>query len=153
MGGNYQQKADLLSLFKDVASAYVQIATVPAQPPNLIDRAMRIAIAERAPTAIIIPSDLQEETYEAPAHAFNNVPSSTPGYTPSVTHAAGDQIERAAEIINAASKVAILAGQDARSAAEVMEVAELTGAGVAKALLGQRPAPAEPITIKRYRSE
>jgi pyruvate dehydrogenase (quinone) len=142
MGGNYQQEVDLLSLFKDVASAYVQMATVPAQLPNLIDRAMRIAIAERAPTAIIIPSDLQEETYEAPAHAFKNVPSSTPGYTPSVTRAADDQIERAAEIINAGSKVAILVGQGARSAAaEVMEVAELTGAGVAKALLGKDVLP------------
>lgn len=142
MGGNYQQEVDLLSLFKDVASAYVQMATVPAQLPNLIDRAMRIAIAEHAPTAIIIPSDLQEETYEAPAHAFKNVPSSTPGYTPSVTRAADDQIERAAEIINAGSKVAILVGQGARSAAaEVMEVAELTGAGVAKALLGKDVLP------------
>ena len=142
MGGNYQQEVDLLSLFKDVASAYVQMATVPAQLPNLIDRAMRIAIAEHAPTAIIIPSDLQEETYEAPAHAFKNVPSSTPGYTPSVTRAADDQIERAAEILNAGSKVAILVGQGARSAAaEVMEVAELTGAGVAKALLGKDVLP------------
>jgi pyruvate dehydrogenase (quinone) len=58
MGGNYQQEVDLLTLFKDVASAYVQTASVPAQLPNLIDRAMRIALAERAPTAIIIPSDL-----------------------------------------------------------------------------------------------
>src|SRR3569833_2282736 len=88
VGGAYQQEVDLLSLYKDVASAFVEEATVPAQLPNLIDRAMRIAIAEHAPTAIIIPSDLQEETYEAPAHAFKNVPSSTPGYTPSVTRAA-----------------------------------------------------------------
>ncbi|TQL90177.1 pyruvate dehydrogenase (quinone) [Actinoallomurus bryophytorum] len=142
MGGNYQQEVDLLSLFKDVASAYVQMATVPAQLPNLIDRAMRIAIAEHAPTAIIIPSDLQEEAYQPPAHAFKNVPSSAPGHTPSVTRAADDQIERAAEIINAGSKVAILVGQGARSAAaEVMEVAELTGAGVAKALLGKDVLP------------
>jgi pyruvate dehydrogenase (quinone) len=133
---------DLLSLFKDVASAYVQMATVPAQLPNLIDRAMRIAIAERAPTAVIIPSDLQEETYEPPAHAFKNVPSSAPGYTPAVTRAPDEQIGRAAEILNDGSKVAILVGQGARSAAaEVMEVAELTGAGVAKALLGKDVLP------------
>jgi pyruvate dehydrogenase (quinone) len=142
MGGNYQQEVDLLSLFKDVASAYVQMATVPAQLPNLIDRAMRIAMAERAPTAVIIPSDLQEETYEPPAHAFKNVPSSAPGYTPPVTRAPDEAIGRAAEVINAGSKVAILVGQGARSAAaEVMEVAELTGAGVAKALLGKDVLP------------
>jgi pyruvate dehydrogenase (quinone) len=138
IGGNYQQEVDLLSLFKDVASAYVQMATVPAQLPNLIDRAMRIAIAERAPTAIIIPSDLQEESYEPPAHAFKNVPSSTPGYVRPVTRAPEAAIEEAAEIINAGAKVAILVGQGARgAAAEVHEVADLTGAGVAKALLGK----------------
>jgi pyruvate dehydrogenase (quinone) len=142
MGGNYQQEVDLLSLFKDVASAYVQMATVPAQLPNLIDRAMRIALAERAPTAIIIPADLQEETYEAPSHAFKHVPSSAPGYTPPLTRAPDEQVERAAEIINAGSKLAILVGQGARSAAtEVMQVAELTGAGVAKALLGKDVLP------------
>ncbi|MEV4014694.1 thiamine pyrophosphate-requiring protein [Nonomuraea angiospora] len=142
MGGNYQQEVDLLSLFKDVASAYVQMATVPAQLPNLIDRAMRIAVAERAPTAVIIPSDLQEEPYEPPAHAFKNVPSSAPGYTPPVTRAPDGEIARAAEVINAGSKVAILIGQGARSAAaEVIELAELTGAGVAKALLGKDVLP------------
>jgi pyruvate dehydrogenase (quinone) len=142
MGGNYQQEVDLISLFKDVASEYVQMATVPAQLPNLLDRAMRIALDERAPTAIIIPSDLQEEPYEPPAHAFKNVPSSAPGYTPPVTVAPPVEIERAAEVLNAGDKVAILVGQGARSAAaEVQQVAELTGAGVAKALLGKDVLP------------
>jgi pyruvate dehydrogenase (quinone) len=142
MGGNYQQEVDLLTLFKDVAGAYVQVASVPAQLPNLIDRAMRIAMAERAPTAIIIPSDLQEEEYEPPAHAFKNVPSSAPGHVTPVTRAPLAEIERAAEILNEGSKVAILIGQGARAAApEVMEVAELTGAGVAKALLGKDVLP------------
>ncbi|GLY91715.1 thiamine pyrophosphate-requiring protein [Actinoallomurus iriomotensis] len=142
MGGHYQQEVDLLSLFKDVASVYVQEANVSAQLPNLLDRAMRIAMAERAPTAIIIPSDLQEEEYEPPSHAFKNVPSSAPGYAPPVTRAPHEEIEKAAEILDAGSKVAILVGQGARSAAaEVMEVAELTGAGVAKALLGKDVLP------------
>jgi pyruvate dehydrogenase (quinone) len=142
MGGNYQQEVDLLTLYKDVAGAYVQEANVSAQLPNLIDRAMRIAMAERAPTAIIIPSDLQDEEYEPPSHAFKNVPSSTPGYRPPVTRAPDAEIARAAEILNQGSKVAILVGQGARSAAtEVMEVAELTGAGVAKALLGKDVLP------------
>ena len=60
MGGSYQQEVDLLSLFKDVASDYVQMVTVPEQLPNVLDRAIRMALAERAPTAIIIPSDVQE---------------------------------------------------------------------------------------------
>jgi pyruvate dehydrogenase (quinone) len=142
MGGSYQQEVDLLSLFKDVASDYVQMATVPAQLPNLIDRALRIAQAQRAPTCVIIPSDLQEEEYEEPAHAFKNVPSSAPGYTWPVTWAPDTEIGRAADVLNAGSKLAILVGQGARGAAsEIMEVAELTGAGVAKALLGKDVLP------------
>jgi len=142
IGGNYQQEVDLMSLFKDVASDYVQTAMVPSQLPNLIDRAIRIAMAEQAPTCVIIPSDLQEIEYQAPAHAFKNVPSSAPGYTRPLTCAPQAEIERAAAILNEGSKVAILAGQGARSgAAELMETAELTGAGVAKALLGKDVLP------------
>src|SRR5207237_3473284 len=76
MGGSYQQEVDLLSLFKDVASEYVQMVTVPEQLPNVLDRAIRTAQAGRAPTAIIIPSDVQELEYSAPTHAFKMVPSS-----------------------------------------------------------------------------
>ena len=137
MGGSYQQEVDLLSLFKDVASDYVQMVTVPEQLPNVLDRAIRTALAERAPTAIIIPSDVQELPYSAPSHAFKMVPSSLgvdwAGSTP------GEQgIAKAAEILNAGGKVAILAGQGARGArAELEQVADLLGAGVAKALLGK----------------
>ena len=76
MGGSYQQEIDLLSLFKDVCSDYVQMCTVPQQLPNLIDRAIRVALSEGAPTAIIVPSDVFELTYEPPGHAFKQVPSS-----------------------------------------------------------------------------
>ncbi|MGI8702190.1 MAG: thiamine pyrophosphate-binding protein [Nocardioidaceae bacterium] len=43
MGGSYQQEVDLLSLFKDVASDYLQIVTVPEQLPNVLDRETRLA--------------------------------------------------------------------------------------------------------------
>src|SRR5436853_7057590 len=54
MGGSYQQEVDLITLFKDVASDYVQMETVPEQFPNVIDRAIRIAISKQAPAATII---------------------------------------------------------------------------------------------------
>src|ERR1700678_4535633 len=137
MGGSYQQEIDLLTLFKDVASEYVQMVTVPEQLPNVLDRAIRVALAERAPTAIIIPSDVQELPYSAPTHAFKMVPSSL-GVDWSTTTADDRGIIKAAEILNAGSKVAILAGHGARGArAELEEVAELLGAGVAKPLLGK----------------
>jgi len=137
MGGSYQQEVDLMSLFKDVASDYLQMVTVPEQLPNVLDRAIRTALSRRSPTAIIIPSDVQELEYSPPTHAFKMVPSSlgTDWPTPAPEDAA---IDRAAEVLNAGSKVAILAGSGARGArAEVQEVAELLGAGVAKPLLGK----------------
>lgn len=137
MGGSYQQEVDLLSLFKDVASEYVQMVTVPEQLPGVLDRAIRVAMAERAPTAVIIPSDVQELVYSAPTHAFKMVPSSL-GIDWPTSVPGGDAIARAAQILNAGSKVAILAGQGARGArAELEQVAEILGAGVAKPLLGK----------------
>ena len=137
MGGSYQQEVDLLSLFKDVASDYVQMVTVPEQLPNVLDRAIRVALTERAPTAIIIPSDVQELVYSAPTHAFKMVPSSL-GVDWSTTTADDRGIAQAAAILNAGSKVAILAGQGARGARKELEqVADLLGAGVAKPLLGK----------------
>ena len=137
MGGSYQQEVDLLSLFKDVASEYVQMVTVPEQLPNVLDRAIRTAIAGRAPTAIIIPSDVQELDYSPPGHAFKMVPSSLGVDWP--TALPGDEaITRAADVLNSGSKVAILAGQGARGARrELEEVAGLLGAGIAKPLLGK----------------
>jgi pyruvate dehydrogenase (quinone) len=137
MGGSYQQEVDLLSLYKDVASEYVQMVTVPEQLPNVLDRAIRTALAERAPTAIIIPSDVQELVYSPPSHAFKMVPSSIGMDWPTAVPD-DEAIGRAADVLNSGSKVAILAGQGARGARrEIEEVAELLGAGVAKPLLGK----------------
>ena len=138
MGGSYQQEVDLQALFKDVASEYLVEVNVSEQLPNALDRAIRIAEAERAPTAVIIPSDLQEQAYSPPEHAFKQVPSSPPGHVRTRAVAPEEEVRRAADILNAGTKVAILIGQGARHAAEeVQQVAELTGAGVAKALLGK----------------
>ena len=141
MGGSYQQEIDLLSLFKDVCSDYVQMCTVPEQLPNLIDRAIRIAVSASAPTCLIIPSDVLELEYSAPGHAFKEVPSSL-GFSRPVVTAEDRAIRQAADLLNAGSKVAMLVGQGARGcAAELTEVADLLAAGAAKALLGKDVLP------------
>ncbi|KAE8764835.1 thiamine pyrophosphate-requiring protein [Georgenia thermotolerans] len=141
MGGSYQQEVDLLTLYKDVASDYVQMVTVPEQLPNVLDRAIRVALAQRAPTAIIIPSDVQELEYTAPGHAFKEVPSSLGTAWPDVDPD-DEAVRRAAEVLNAGSRVALLVGQGARGArAEIEQVADLLGAGAAKALLGKDVLP------------
>ncbi len=141
MGGSYQQEVDLQSLFKDVAGDYVHEVNVPEQLPNVLDRAIRVALAERAPTAVIVPADVQELEYVAPAHEFKQVPSSLGITWPSVKPD-DDAVRQAADILNEGSRVAILAGQGARGARdELIEVAELLGAGVAKPLLGKDVLP------------
>lgn len=124
-----------------MASAYCEMVTVPEQLPNVIDRAMRTAAARRTVTAVIIPADVQELDYTPPGHAFKMVPSSlgTAHYAPVP---ADDEIARAAEVLNAGEKVAVLIGQGARGArAEVERLADVLGAGVAKALLGKDALP------------
>src|SRR3954467_8061468 len=138
MGGSYQQEVDLQALLKDVASDYLVEVNVASQLPNALDRAFRTARARRAPTAVVIPSDLQEQSYEPPGHAFKQVPSSGPHDVEPMLVPNPGAISLAADILNAGSRVAILIGQGARgAAAEIHELAEVTGAGVAKALLGK----------------
>jgi pyruvate dehydrogenase (quinone) len=137
LGSHAQQEIDLQTLFKDVAAAFVQTAMTAEQIPGLIDRAIRIALAERTPTCIIVPSDLQEESYTPPPHALKGFPSSA-GYRPAHTVANREDLQRAADVINAGERVAILIGSGARQAREeVVQLAEITGSGVAKALLGK----------------
>jgi pyruvate dehydrogenase (quinone) len=125
-----------------VASDYLVEVNVAEQLPNALDRAIRTAEARHAPTALIIPNDLQEEEYTAPEHEFKHVPSSPPSIPRPSMIPTSDELARAADVLNAGEKVAILVGQGARGAAdEVRQVAELLGAGVAKALLGKDVLP------------
>ncbi|MCG7630961.1 thiamine pyrophosphate-requiring protein [Gordonia McavH-238-E] len=141
MGGAYQQEIDMLALYKDVCSDFVQVCMVPEQLPNLIDRAIRIALAERAPTALIFPSDVLDLTYEPPQQAFKQVPSSL-GVTLATPAPDPDAVARAAEILNSGERVAMLVGQGARGcASELITVADVLGAGCAKALLGRDVLP------------
>jgi pyruvate dehydrogenase (quinone) len=137
IGGSYQQEVDLANLFKDVASEYVQTVTVPEQLPNVLDRAIRTALSRRAPTAVIIPSDVQELEYSPPTHEFKMVPSSL-GFEWPHSEPSRNGLQRAADVLNAGQRVAMLIGSGARAAAaEVTQVADVLGAGVAKALLGK----------------
>jgi pyruvate dehydrogenase (quinone) len=138
LGGHYQHEVDLQSLFKDVASDYLCEVNVASQLPNALDRAIRTALCRRAPTALVIPSDLQEEPYSPPSHAFKQVPSSPSNNGYPVVRPNPDLLRRAADTLNEGSKVAILVGQGARGDADqVRQLAEIAGAGVAKALLGK----------------
>jgi len=142
MGGNYQQEVDLHSLFKDVAHEYVHTAMAPEQVRHLVDRAMRIATVERTVTCLVIPHDVQElDAVETPPHTHGTVHSAVGVRRPEIVPASAD-LQRAADLLNAGGKVAMLVGAGARGASdEVIRVADLLGAGVAKALLGKDVLP------------
>ncbi|HEX4204767.1 MAG TPA: thiamine pyrophosphate-requiring protein [Ktedonobacteraceae bacterium] len=142
MGGNYQQEVDLANLFKDVAGEYVQTCNDPMQMRQLVDRACRIALAERTVTCIIMPKDVQDlDAVEQPPHKHNTVHTSI-GYSYPYTIPQQQDLQRAANILNEGKKVAILIGAGAMDAGdEVTQVADLLGCGVAKALLGKAALP------------
>jgi pyruvate dehydrogenase (quinone) len=141
LGSNYQQEVDLNTLFKDVASEFVQVCMSPPQVRHLIDRAVQIARATRSVTCVIVPADVQEAVYEDPPAEHGAVYSSPNEFAPRVIPAE-HEVRRAAQVLNEGERVAILAGQGARDAAdELVEVADLLGAGVAKALNGRDVLP------------
>jgi pyruvate dehydrogenase (quinone) len=141
LGSNFQQEVDLNTLFKDVASEYVQTCVAPEQAAHLIDRAIRIAKATRSVTCVIVPNDIQEAEYSEPPRAHGAVPSSI-GYSEPLIRPRDPDLKRAADVLNEGQRVAMLVGQGAIGAErEVIEVAEILGAGVAKALNGRAAVP------------
>jgi pyruvate dehydrogenase (quinone) len=141
LGAHYQQEIALEVLFQDV-SEFVQVCMEPAQARHLIDRAIRIALDRKGVCTIVVPNDVAElEAVESPPRTHGSVYSSV-GYTRPRVLPPEAEIQHAAEILNEGEKVAILVGQGARGAADELEqVAELLGAGVAKALLGKDVLP------------
>jgi pyruvate dehydrogenase (quinone) len=142
LGSHYQQEVDLLSLYKDVASEYVQVLMVPQQAAHLIDRAIRIAKATRSVTCIIVPDDVAESDYEEPPRAHGAVFSEIGFPNPPWVVPKEADVRRAAEVLNEGERVAMLIGAGAFDAAdEVKEVADILGCGVAKALNGRAALP------------
>jgi len=141
LGSDYQQEVDLQALFKDVC-AYVETVVTPEQMRHVVNRAFRIAKAERAVCCIIVPNDLQQmPAVPHPPRAHGNVYSSASDaiVRPSPSD---DDLRRAADILNAGKRPAILVGAGALGAgAEVAAIAEKLQCGVAKALLGKAVLP------------
>jgi pyruvate dehydrogenase (quinone) len=139
-GAHYQQELNLERMFADVAD-YVQEAQAPSQVRHLVDRGMRIAKAQNGVTVLVLPGDLQHLPYEDPPRQHGAVLSGIGYRKPKVVPYEAD-LQRAAEVLNAGEKVAILVGAGALGATdEVVAIADKLGAGVAKALLGKGALP------------
>ncbi|QYE35675.1 thiamine pyrophosphate-requiring protein [Polymorphobacter megasporae] len=135
-GAGYQQELNLDRIFADVA-IFAQEAFVAEQVPHLLDRAIRVATAYKGVGVVVLPADLQTAAYRDPPrqHGFTR---SSSGYSKPKVVPYDLDLQRAADILNAGTKVAILVGAGAIGAHDVLtEVADKLGAGVAKALLGK----------------
>jgi pyruvate dehydrogenase (quinone) len=139
-GSSYQQELNLDRIFADVGNYTAEVES-PAQLRHVIDRGIRIAIAQNGVAAIILPKDIQDAEWEEPKAAHGFVRSGS-GYSRPAVIPQEDDLQRAAAVLNSGAKVAILVGAGARGAApEIIQIAETLGAGVAKALLGKDVLP------------
>ncbi|WP_016909076.1 thiamine pyrophosphate-requiring protein [Streptomyces xiaopingdaonensis] len=143
LGSAYQQEIDPNTLYKDVTE-YVQTCMHPAQARQLIDRACKVALANRTVAAVIVPEDVaEEEAQPSPPREHGAVYTSV-GWTKPRVIPPESELRKAAGILNAGEKVAMLVGQGAAGASdEVARVADLLGAGVAKTSLGRAVLPDE----------
>lgn len=141
LGGSYQQEVDLQVLMQDV-SEYTYTVSSPAAMRHVIDRAVRTAKGMRCVTCVIVPKDVQElDAVPDPPHAHNMMSSSV-GYDAPIVVPKPNDLRRAADVLNAGKRVAMLVGQGAAGATdEVIAVADRLGAGIAKALLGKYVVP------------
>jgi pyruvate dehydrogenase (quinone) len=138
IGGDFQQEVNLLQLYSDVASAYVQQVNEPSSMRHIIDRAIRVALAERTVTCIIVPADVQDkDAVEEQPKKTHTIHSGVGWWQPRILPSEA-QLQEAADILNQGERIAILVGAGAKGATdEIQAVAETLGAGVAKALLGK----------------
>ena len=109
LGARYQQEVDLVALFKDVASDYIAIGTVPSQVRHIVDRAVRIAQTKRSVTCIVLPNDLQLMPYEDPPMAHGSTHTGV-GFPAESKVPESEGLRAAAQVLNEGKKVAMLVG-------------------------------------------
>ncbi|MGH3196392.1 MAG: thiamine pyrophosphate-requiring protein, partial [Streptosporangiaceae bacterium] len=142
LGGSFQQEVKLLQLYSDVASAYCEQVNTPGSVRHILDRALRTAMSERTVTAVIIPADVQDMDAVPEQPKATHTVHSGLGFWPGRQVPAQQDLQKAADLLNAGEKVAMLVGAGALHATdEVVAVADALGAGVAKALLGKAAVP------------
>src|SRR5439155_3028010 len=144
LGTGYQQEVHLDRLYADVA-VYNEVVVNPAQLPALVDIAIRTAYARRGVAHLTVPNDVQ--VADADADPFQHVaparsPHTAPIYLAPPVRPRDADVDKAAEVLNAARKPAILAGIGARGAGPLVEqVADALAAPIIKTLSGKMVVP------------
>jgi pyruvate dehydrogenase (quinone) len=142
IGTHYQQDVDLDKLFMDVA-AYNQRIMGPAHVHNVVDEAIKTALARRTVAHITIPKDIQEWPASDKHRSDANISKHSADLFAGAHSVPPEPLlQQAADLINAGSKVAILAGRGCLGCrAEVLALAEAVGGPIIKPLLGKATVP------------
>src|SRR2546429_4173445 len=142
IGTHYQQDVDLTKLFQDVA-VYNERISGPAHVHNVVDEAIKTALARRGVAHINIPKDVQDwDAGDAPRSKANIKGHSADVYAAPSPLPPQPELEKAADLINAGKKVALLAGRGCLGArAEVLELADKVAGPIIKPLLGKGVVP------------
>jgi pyruvate dehydrogenase (quinone) len=141
IGTHYQQDVDLSKLFSDVA-LYSERVMSPAHVGNVVDTAVKTAISRRTVAHVTIPKDIQDWNTDHERSKANIPRHSGDRYSDPLPLPSQQLLEKAADIIQAGSKIAILAGRGCLGAkSELLQLAELLGAPIIKPLLGKGVVP------------
>lgn len=137
-----QQDVDLDKLFMDVC-VYNSRVMGPAHVRNVAELACRTALARRGVAHLTMPVDLQDQPFDGARASPRNVPGHTSDvWAKRAALPHEDDLHRAADVLNAGSKVTILAGRGAIGAADELEkIADLLAAPIGKPLLGKMAVP------------
>ncbi len=131
LGSAYQQEIDLPRLFSDVCAQFVQVATTAEQVPMVLDRAFRTAVATRGPTCVVLPHDVQVAPAAQPLPHEHGVIATSPGFRPARVVPHADDLHAAAHLLTAGERVAVMVGQGAAGAGDlVVDLADRLGAGI-----------------------
>jgi pyruvate dehydrogenase (quinone)/pyruvate decarboxylase len=141
-GTRYQQGVDTTKLMQEVALYNVEV-TGPEHAVVVANRACRAALGDRGVAHLAVSKDIQMMKLSADKPSQGNPGArSSSSWTLAASQPTMEQLRAAAKLINSGSRVAILAGQGALGARdELMQIADMLGAPVAKALLGKGVLP------------
>jgi pyruvate dehydrogenase (quinone) len=142
IGTHYQQDVDLDKLYIDVA-VYNQRVMGPAHLVNVLDEAVKTALARRGVAHITIPKDIQDLDVSESERSPANIKNHTGGYfAPVYPVATQQELGQAAEVLNKGKRIVILAGRGCSKArAELLDLSERLGAPIIKPLLGKDVVP------------
>ncbi|MFI6244225.1 thiamine pyrophosphate-binding protein [Micromonospora sp. NPDC050795] len=136
--GGAHQEIGLSRLFGDVCNQFVRYGRSPDEVGALLDQAFRTAAATRSPTCVVLPRQLQEALVPDLQSYSAGVITATPGEPLARVLPHEADLDAAAQLLGGGQRTAILVGQGGRdAAAEIIEIADRLGAGVATSLLGK----------------